>query len=226
MDPASIPVLNPAELADQPARWPVTSHEELASGHVVRMVREDITTPDGSTMTREWVSHPGAVAVIAVDSDDHVVLVQQYRHPVGLVLVEPPAGLLDVDGEDHAAAAARELAEEAGVAATDWRVLVDLVTSPGTMSEAVRIFLARDLSDTPAPEGFVLAGEERHMQVVRSPLSDLVQAILAGRVQNPLLTAGVLAAAAARDGQGWDALRPADAPWPARDLPAEGRDRP
>ncbi|MDN5725516.1 MAG: NUDIX hydrolase [Propionibacteriales bacterium] len=223
MDP--IPVLSSDELADQPVRWPVTSHEELAAGHVVTMVRESITTPDGSSMTREWVTHPGAVAVIAVDDDDQVVLVQQYRHPVGQVLVEPPAGLLDIDGEDYAVAAARELAEEAGIAAGDWRTLVDLMTSPGSMSETVRVFLARDLSSVERPDGFVLEGEESHMAVVRAPLAELVTAVLAGHVQNPLLVAGCLAAWASRHGDGWDALRPADAPWPARRSRAEDTER-
>ena len=208
------------EIVDQPLAWTIGNHHELARGHVITMVSDEIITPDGSRMVREYVRHPGAVAVIGLDvgpdGTERVVLVRQYRHPVGQLLLEPPAGLLDVAGEDWQAAAERELAEEVGLRASSWRVLVDVFTSPGTGTEALRIFLARDLAPADRPDGFVLAGEEAHMETVWAGLDELAAAVLAGRVQNPALCTGILATLAAR-GDGYDRLRPGRSPWPAKD---------
>ena len=144
------------------------------------------------------------------------MLVRQYRHPVRHRLIEPPAGLLDVDGEDPLLAARRELAEEVGLAAGTWHLLVDLFTTPGIIGEPLRIFLARDLSDVDAPDGFVRGGEEAHMDTVRASLEDLVDAVLDGRLHNPALVSGVLATWTARQRDGFASLRPADGPWAAR----------
>ncbi len=209
--------LAPEELLDQPLAWPVSEHEVLASGAIADYVQDTIAAPDGQTMSRQYLQHPGAVAVIALDEDDQVVLVRQYRHAVLHRLIEPPAGLLDVDGEDYLAGAQRELAEEVGLAADDWRVLVDTFSTPGVTAETIRVYLARGLRPAPAPDGFVKEGEEAHMDTVRAPLADLVDAVLAGRLHNPNVVSGVLATWAARHGEGFDALRPADAPWPARE---------
>lgn len=207
--------ISPDQLADQLGRWPVAESEELAAGRIVSLVRSTITAPGGDQMVREYVEHPGAVAVIAVDEDDCVVLVQQYRHPVGARLLEPPAGLLDVAGEPWVTAAQRELAEEVALAASEWKVLLDLVTTPGGSNESVRIFLATGLTPADRPEGFELREEEADMDVVRAPVADLVAALLDGRVQNSLLASGVLALTAARSA-GLE-LRDADAAWPLRD---------
>ena len=88
--------------------------------------------PGGGTARREIVEHYGAVAIVAVDDDDNIVLVYQYRHPLGRRLWELPAGLIDIDGEPPHLTAARELEEEAGVTADDWCVLVD--SSPRRVS--------------------------------------------------------------------------------------------
>lgn len=207
--------LAPSELLDLPGSWPVRRSEDLASGRVISMARDTIATPDGGEMVREYVRHPGAVAVIAVDADDCVILVQQYRHPVGTKLLEPPAGLLDVAGEPYLLAAQRELAEEAALAADDWKVLLDLVTTPGGSDESVRIFLATGLTSTARPDGFELEGEEADMAVRRAPLADLVAALLDGRVQNSLLASGVLALTAARASGA--TLRDPESPWPIRE---------
>ena len=171
----------------------------------------------GKAITREYLRHPGAVGVIALDDHERVALVRQYRHPVRHRLIEPPAGLLDVDGEDYLLAVQRELAEEVGLGAGTWHVLVDLFTTPGILGEALRIYLARDLNAAEAPEGFLAEGEEAHMDVVWAPLDDLVDAVLAGRVHNPTLVSGRAGgldrAAAGR----YASLRPADAGWSARD---------
>jgi ADP-ribose pyrophosphatase len=117
----------------------------------------------------------------------------------------------------------RELIEEAGLSAAVWHVLVDLFTTPGIIGEALRVYLARGLSPVAAPEGFLREGEEAHMDVVWADLDDLVDAVLDGRVHNPTLVCGVLAAWTARQRDGYASLRPADAPWPTRDLLAVDR---
>lgn len=210
-------VLSAAELHDDPLAWPVISSTELASGHITTYLQDQLMTPDGSRVTREYLSHPGAVGILALDDQQRVALVRQYRHPVRHRLVEPPAGLLDVQGEDYLGAAQRELAEEVGLAAADWRVLVDVFTSPGMASETLRIFLARDLSSASAPEGFLREGEEADMDAVWAPLDDVVDAVLAGHLQNPNVVAGALAAWVALSRGGFDALRSPDASWPARE---------
>jgi 8-oxo-dGDP phosphatase len=208
-------VLNRSDLVDAPVSWPVVASRTLGAGTFTSLVQDDITTPDGQTMSREYLRHPGAVGIIALDEQERVVLVRQYRHPVRHRLIEPPAGLLDVHSEDPWVAARRELAEEVDLAADRWDVLVDVFSTPGIIAETLRIFLARDLTDADAPEGFSREGEEAHMDTVRARLPDLVDAVLAGDLHNPSLVSGVLAAWAARD-RGYAGLRPADAPWPTR----------
>nr|WP_210059698.1 NUDIX hydrolase [Microlunatus capsulatus] len=203
-------------MVDVPLAWPVEGSTVLGHGHIADFRQDDVRTPDGSLIQREYLQHPGAVAVIALDAEERVALVRQYRHPVRHRLVEPPAGLLDVEGEDYLAAVQRELAEEVDLAAGKWHVLVDQFSTPGIVGESIRVYLARDLRGAPAPDGFVREGEEADMDVVWAPLSDLVDAVLAGRLHNPSLVSGVLAADAAR-ARGWTPLRPADAPWPARE---------
>ncbi len=210
--------LGSEELADRAEDWPVVDHRLLASGNVTDFVEDVVTTPHGDVMRRQYTLHPGAVGVIALDADDRIAVVLQYRHPVAHRLVEPPAGLLDLDGEDYLIAIQRELAEEAGLAASDWRVLVDLFTSPGATQESVRIYLARDLTAVPLPDGFEPESEEAVMETAWADRADLVDAILAGRLQNPVMVSGVLALEAAIASGRLDRLRPADAPWPSRDV--------
>lgn len=205
-------------LADQPMRWQVTGRAELGEGRVSAFVEEEVETPSGEHIRRQFLTHPGAVAVLAWrEQTDDVAVLRQYRHPVGMELVEIPAGLLDVDGEDYLVAAQRELAEEAELAADRWDVLVDFLSTPGACEETLRVYLARDVRPAARPDGFVLEGEEAHMTCEWVPRADLVEAVLAGRCQSPSLTAGVLALETARLSGRLDALRPADAPWPIRD---------
>ena len=213
------------EVTDVPMAWPLAGHRVLGQGAVSDFVNDTVVTPDGGRMERQYLLHPGAVGVVAWDAADRIAVVRQYRHPVGFQLVEPPAGLLDADGESWVAAAERELAEEVGLRAGRWQVLVDLFTSPGGTQESLRIYLARDLSAADAPEGFVADGEEAHMEIAWVARADLVEAILGGRLQNPTMVAGVLALETARLSGRLDALRPADAPWPARDAWAEQNSR-
>lgn len=168
---------------------------------------------DGEPITREYIQHPGAVAILAMDGEERVLLLRQYRHPVRMDLWEIPAGLLDVDGEDFVDAAARELAEEADVAAGTWHVLTDLFLSPGSSSEALRIYLAQNITEVPHAERHTRTHEEAEIEFAWVPLQDAVQAVLEGRIHSPSAAAAVLAAAAARQ-SGYRSLRPADAPWP------------
>jgi ADP-ribose pyrophosphatase len=210
-----------AELADEPASLPVTSSTEVfRSGRVIDVRSDVVEMPDGTTATRDVVVHPGAVGIVALDDAGRVLLVHQYRHPVQQRLWEPPAGLLDIAGEDPLEAARRELFEEAHLRAGRWDVLLDAFTTPGMTDEAVRVYLARDVS---AADGAKYAGEneEADMPTRWVPLDEAVEAIVAGRLHNPMAVMGLLAAARARD-SGFAGLRPADAPWPARRRPHPG----
>lgn len=214
-------ILTPAEIADEPLDWPIRTHTLLGAGRVSDFVRDEVVTPDGDEMVRDYLLHPGAVGIVALDEDEHVVVVRQFRHPVGYRLIEPPAGLLDLTGEAPLLAAQRELAEEVELQAADWRVLVDFMTSPGCLQETLRVYLARGLQPVSRPDGFVVEHEEADMEICRVPLDDLVDAIFAGRVQNPTMVVGALAAHnALRQGR-VDALRSADAAWPARAVKVE-----
>ncbi|UOE44807.1 NUDIX domain-containing protein [Agromyces larvae] len=199
-------------LADEPHRAPVVESERVFAGRVWD-VRRDTVEYGGERIVRDYVDHPGAVGVLALDDRGRALLIKQYRHPVRTRDWEIPAGLLDVDGESPLDAAKRELAEEADLEADDWSVLVDLLTSPGGNDEAIRVFLARDVR--PTDVAFARTDEEADLEARWVDLDDCVDAVLARRVQNAPLVAAVLAAQVAR-GRGWSTLGAADAPWPAR----------
>lgn len=174
----------------------------------------------GGVVEREFIEHPGAVIVVALRSGaasstgaDEIFLLRQYRHPVGVDEWELPAGLLDVAGEPPPAAAARELAEEADLRAARWHVLVDFHPSAGAMSEAIRVYLARDLADVPVEQRHVRTAEEADLTAAWVDLDEAQAAVLAGRIGNAGAVVGILAAHAAR-ASGWATLRPPDAPWP------------
>ena len=195
--------------------YPVLGTESIFTGNVISLHLDRVQMRDGAVALREVVDHPGAVGVVALDDDGTILLVNQYRHPVGVRLDELPAGLLDVDGEPALLAAQRELAEEAGVTATDWHVLVDLHTSPGMSNEAIRLFLARGLAPVPDEDRFRPEHEEITLTVHRVQLDDAVGRVFAGSLTNAAAVAGILATAHGV-ATGWAALRPADSPWPAR----------
>lgn len=200
----------------------VTSSEVAYQG-MIWQVRRDTVRLDGErSVTREYVHHPGAVTVLALDTEDRVLMIRQYRHPVRMELWELPAGLLDVDGEPPLAAAQRELAEEADLRADTWHLLADWFNSPGGMDEALRLYLARDVHPVPHDERHERTDEELGMPTRWVPLDEARDAVLAGRIHNPGSVVGVLAAVAARD-LGWSTLRPADSPWPEHHAYRAGR---
>lgn len=210
-----------APLQDDAVAVTVTDSETVFEGRVWNLRRDAFTYGDG-TIVREYVDHSGAVAVLALDEDGRVLLIRQYRHPVGFRDWEIPAGLLDVPGEDPLEAAKRELAEEADLTAERWDVLSDFFTSPGGSDEAIRIYLARGLAD--APEAFARTEEEADIEVRWVPIDEVVDAVLARRLQNPSLVIAALAAAAGR-ARDWSTLGAADAAWPGRSRPV-GAERP
>ncbi|MFJ5711159.1 NUDIX domain-containing protein [Streptomyces sp. NPDC093105] len=203
------------QVQDTPEEWRVVASTTPFKGNKTSVRTDDVVMPDGSVVRRDYQVHPGSVAVLAVDDQDRVLVLRQYRHPVRQKLWEIPAGLLDVPGENPLHAAQRELYEEAHAKAGEWRVLTDVYTTPGGCDEAVRIFLARDLAEAEG-ERYAVSEEEADMEVARVPLDELVRGVLAGELHNNCLVVGVLSLVAARAGDGLDALRPAEAPWPAR----------
>ncbi|WP_329016682.1 NUDIX hydrolase [Streptomyces sp. NBC_00690] len=205
-------------IEDIAEEWQVTATEVPFQGKKTSVRTDEVVMPDGSVVRRDYQVHPGSVAVLALDAEDRVVVLRQYRHPVRQRLWEIPAGLLDVPGENPLHAAQRELYEEAHIKAEQWWVLTDVYTTPGGCDEAVRIFLARDLSEAEG-QRFEVSEEEADMELARVPLPELVHGALAGRLHNNCLVVGVLAVAAALSA-GLDTLRPADAPWPARPFDA------
>ncbi|MFF8377359.1 NUDIX domain-containing protein [Streptomyces sp. NPDC015661] len=208
------------QVQDTPEEWRVVATTTPFTGKKTSVRTDDVVMPDDSVARRDYQVHPGSVAVLALDEQDRVVVLRQYRHPVRQKLWEIPAGLLDVPGENPLHGAQRELYEEAHVKAGDWRVLTDLYTSPGGSDEAVRIFLARDLAEAEG-ERYEVSDEEADMELARVPLGELVRGALAGELHNSCLVAGVLAVVAARaEVGGLEGLREASAPWPARPFTA------
>lgn len=211
-------------LADRIDPRPVRSSTVSFAGRVWDVRTEEVDLGEGGVVTRDFMDHTGAVAVLALDEEDRVVVIQQYRHPVGAFEWELPAGQQDVDGEPPVTTAARELAEETDLTAARWHLLLDHYASPGGSSEALRVFLARDLAEVPEGERHVRDGEELGMPVRRVPLDALVADVLEGRVHNGTLMLSVLAAARLRDA-GWAGLRSVDEPWPTMSRPRAGRAR-
>lgn len=199
-------------LADDRVDLPIVSSDVVFEG-AIWDVRRETFDYNGQQITREFVDHTGAVSVLAVDDEERVLLIKQYRHPIRAREWEIPAGLLDVADEDPLEAAKRELAEEVDLAAASWSVLSDYVTTPGGNNEAIRVYLARDLSDTDA---FTREDEEADIEKRWVPLDEALDAVVARRIQNPSLVVAVYAAAISRS-RGWSTLGAADAPWPQRE---------
>ena len=202
----------PAQLGDLPLSPQVVSSTLRFHGRVWDVVTDVVELADGQRVERDVLRHPGAVGVVAVDDELRMLLVYQYRHPVSAMLWEPPAGLLDVDGEAPLVAAARELFEEAGYRASQWSVLLDVFLSPGGSDESVRLFLARGLTEVDAEQRHVGEGEERDMPTQWIGLEEARARIFAGELHSPLVTMGTLAAAAVLV-DGVAASRPISAPW-------------
>jgi ADP-ribose pyrophosphatase len=179
-------------LRDEPVDLEVVASDLVYQG-AVWDVRSDTVRYGDDEMTRQYVEHPGAAAVVALDDHNRVVLIQQYRQPIKERDWEIPGGLLDVAGEPPLETAKRELGEEVDLAAERWQHLVSIHTTPGGNDEIVHLFLARDLSDVTTD--YEREHEESDMRVERVPLAEVIDGVLAGRLRNGILATGVLAAA-------------------------------
>jgi 8-oxo-dGDP phosphatase len=195
----------------------VRSRTEHFKGPVFRVVSDDVDMPGGRSARRDYMVHVGAVGVVAVDEADRVVLVRQYRHPIGWALWELPAGIIDVDGEALDRAAIRELEEEADLTATRLDLLIDVHPSPGSSNEVIRLYLARDLAPVPAEHRHERTDEEAEMEIRRIDLDEAIAMALRGEITNAACLVGLFAAARVRDA-GWSLPRRLDTPLPRGDL--------
>jgi ADP-ribose pyrophosphatase len=210
-----LPVGSYADVWSEVVEPTVRSSEVLVEGRIFDLRRDVIDLGEHGAVTREYLDHPGAVVIVAlrvIDGVDHVVLIRQYRHPVRTREWELPAGILDVHGEAPALTAARELAEEVELEAHRWDVVIDFFASPGSTSETLRVFLARDISAV-TDGTFERTGEEAGITGLWVPLDDAYAAVLTGRIHNPGAVIGLMATWGARQRE-WSTLRPADARWP------------
>jgi len=192
-----------------PDGWPVAGTEEHYRNWLVSVRTDKVVMPDSHQAERTVITHIGAVGILALDERDRVLMIRQYRHPVARQLWEIPAGLRDVTGEALADTARRELLEETGHVAREWHVLLDSYSSPGIITERMRIFLARGLEA--ADSGYQRQGEEKFLETAWVPLAEAVAAALAGKLHNGATIQGVLAGYIASAG-GFSGLRSADAP--------------
>lgn len=195
----------------RPHEFAVCGSDTLYIGKILALRLDQVIMPGGGEAKREVVENPGAVVILPLHDDESVVMIDQYRHPLGRRIRELPAGLLDAPGEDPVTTARRELLEEVGYTARDWSLLVDLVPSPGFSDESQRVFLARGLTPADQPPGI---DEEADLEVIQLPLADAVRQVLTGEIVNGPAVAGLLAAHAVLAGIAQP--RPADAPWPDR----------
>lgn len=201
--------------ATPPAGYAVRSSQVRFSGSVITVVSDEVVMPEGDTAVRDYVRHPGAVGVVALDGADRVLLIRQYRHPVRRILWELPAGLLDVAAESPLRAAQRELHEEGAVVADRWDVLADALTSPGSSNETMRLYLARQISRVTDADRFARTAEESELEIHWIELDKASGWVLSGEIENAMCQVGVLAASRARE-LGWTPLRPAGSAWSAR----------
>jgi len=199
-------------MADRSAPYEVIASRERFSGAIIKVVSDEVRMPGGDAAVRDYVVHPGAVGVVALDQQGRVLLLRQYRHPVRQTLWELPAGLLDISGEEPLAAAQRELYEEGAVKSDRWDLLVDAFPSPGGCNEKIRVFLARGLHSMADGDRFHGIDEESELEVHWIDLNEAVSWAMSGRILNAMCTIGILVAARARD-ENWEPLRPADTSW-------------
>src|ERR1700722_2688069 len=174
-----------------PDGWPVAGTEEHYRNWLVSVRADKVVMPDSHQVERTVITHIGAVAILALDEQDRVLMIRQYRHPVARQLWEIPAGLRDVTGEALADTARRELLEETGHVARDWHVLLDSYSSPGIITERMRVFLARGPQQ--GDSGYQRHGEEKFLETAWVPLTDAVAGVLAGKLHNGATVQGILA---------------------------------
>ncbi|MGC2941072.1 MULTISPECIES: NUDIX domain-containing protein [unclassified Brevibacterium] len=202
-------------LQDEPFTPTITASDIVYRGAVWDIRKETFDLPEASGLVRDLMDHTGAVGIAVVDDQQRMLLVQQYRHPVGARLWEVPAGLLDVPGEPLLEAARRELREEADLTAGDWQVLSDSCLSPGGSSETMRLYLARDLTVVPEAQRHERSEEEAGFRFRWVSLGEALTAVSEGRVTNVIAQMAILQTARVLDAEASGTpvrLRETDAP--------------
>jgi ADP-ribose pyrophosphatase len=175
---------------DQPVDIAALSSSLIHKGMVWDLV-SDTFDFNGEKLTREYVKHTGAVAVLTINDNNELLLMKQYRRPVGSFLMEFPAGLLDVPGEAKIDCAKRELAEEANLAASSWEELISFHATPGGNSETITIFVAKGLSN--AKSDYVTSGEEKDMPQTWVPIQEALESVLHSDIKSPTAVVGIMA---------------------------------
>ena len=165
------------------------SREDKFAGRIVTVHVDTVALPGGGTAAREVVDHPGGVAVLALDGENNVLAVTQYRYPFGRTMLEIPAGKLDHPGEDPGAAGLRELKEETGAVPGVYRSLGRILPSPGCYGETLHLFLARDLE-----MGEQHLDKDEFLNVERVPFGEMVRRCLSGEIEDAKTVAAVLKA--------------------------------
>jgi len=197
-------------ISDEFSPRELLNRETVYQGRIWNVIHDSVQLSEaGGRIERDYIDHPGAVSVLVMDDEERVLMVNQYRHPVGMRLWEIPAGLLDVAGEPPLEAAKRELWEEADRTADRWSILTDVFLSPGSSAEAVRIYLARDPQLVPEDQRHERTEEEAEMISTWVPLREAVAAVLSGKIHNPTAMIAILAAHAAR-AENYESLREPD----------------
>jgi 8-oxo-dGTP pyrophosphatase MutT (NUDIX family) len=204
----------PEDLQDEPVQVEIVSTQTVYRGNVWNIDKDQFRL-GAHSISREYMSHTGAVAILALDESDRALLIKQYRHPIRMRDWEIPAGLLDFEGESPLAAAQRELAEEADLVANRWDLLGEFASTPGGSNEVIRVYLARDV--TAAPEVFERTEEEAEIEKRWVPLDEVVDAVLSRDLQNSILMIAALSAQASR-ARGWTTLGDPNAAWPRHPL--------
>ena len=192
---------DPAPGGDDPLRETLISSEVLRRSRILEFRIDTVEAADGHRSTRDIAGHPGGVCVVAIDPQDRVLFVRQWRHATGGPLLEIPAGTLDrePDGsiEGHAGAAARELEEETGSRAGSWRYLGGFYTAPGFTSELMHLYLAADL--TPADEGGLGPDEDERLELQAIPFTNALAMAERGELRDAKSLIGILWVARLRD---------------------------
>ncbi|MGI5911121.1 MAG: NUDIX domain-containing protein [Syntrophomonadaceae bacterium] len=150
--------------------------KDIFSGRIIKVRVDTVSLPDGRNSTREIVEHAGAVAIVAVDDNNYIYLVRQYRKPIEKVLIEIPAGLIE-KGEEAIAAAKRELAEETGLRAANWSRILSYYSAPGFSNEELHLYLARNLS-----QGEFNLDKDEFLENVSMPLEEAYRLIFSGQI--------------------------------------------
>ena len=166
------------------------SSESVYDGNLLHVRCDTVRLPNGNTSTREWILHPGAAAVLPVTADGEVLLVRQYRYPIGEVTLEIPAGKLDAPDEDPLECAKRELSEETGYTAESYAKLTTLATTVGFSNEKIHIYLAKELQ-----AGRQHTDDDEFIHVVKMTLHEAVKLVYNGTISDGKSIIAILMAA-------------------------------